>query len=50
MSILGMVLVPSPMSQSEDISRSILSGVTYGSAMVWSIQCAFFCERHKLMS
>ncbi|XP_021904326.1 ribonucleases P/MRP protein subunit POP1 isoform X2 [Carica papaya] len=34
MSILGMVLVPSPMSQSEDISRSILSGVTYGSAML----------------
>lgn len=34
MSILQMVLVPSLLSESEDVSRSVLSGVTYGSAMV----------------
>ncbi|KAK3170398.1 hypothetical protein Dsin_000176 [Dipteronia sinensis] len=32
--ILQMVLVPSPSSQFEDISHSVLSGVIYGSAML----------------
>ncbi|KAL5791959.1 hypothetical protein ACOSP7_000553 [Xanthoceras sorbifolium] len=37
MSILQMVLVPSPPSLSEDISHSVLSGVIYGSAMLHHI-------------
>lgn len=29
-----MVMVPSPSALSEDVSRSVISGVIYGSAMV----------------
>ncbi|RVX09243.1 Ribonucleases P/MRP protein subunit POP1 [Vitis vinifera] len=34
LSILSMVLVPSPSAHSEDISRSVLSGAAYGKAML----------------
>lgn len=34
LSVLKMVLVPSPSARSEDISRSIISGAIYDTAMV----------------
>jgi hypothetical protein len=34
MSVLKMVMLPSPSALSEDISRSVISGVIHGSAMV----------------
>ncbi|XVF72760.1 hypothetical protein PTKIN_Ptkin12aG0146300 [Pterospermum kingtungense] len=41
MAILQMVLVPSPSVQSEGVSDSVLSGITYGTAMLRHVEALF---------
>ena len=41
MAILQMVLVPSPSVQSEDVSDTVLSGISYGTTMAGYSVTAF---------